>query len=214
VRRQRRNGPVDPLASRWSEQEIERDKKRILAHLAEYLRTGVPSFDLRLNNGRLRGDGKRDLLSQISWMWSEVRGKVVGCPFWSVAAANRLAELAKRFPRWSSLNLGREAQRRIHGPVQLQHEHVYPRKDWKTMIVPHVVLQPLGEDDLRALMHRYCIACIVTKAEHGELPPNGEDRNPWLRYRGTSIRLVPNPSWQPVHHSWIDDAQILGRSAA
>lgn len=70
--------------------------------------------------------------------------------------------------------------------------------------------EPPSEPELEALLDRLCIGCVVTRAEHDEVGRRvGVFENPWLRYRGTSIRLVPNPNWTEPHLSWIRAAGLV-----
>jgi len=65
-------------------------------------------------------------------------------------------------------------------------------------------------ESLANFLERTVVGCVVSKREHEEVHSRFEDRkNPWLRYKGSSIKLVPNPNWSPVHRQLIGDAGLL-----
>jgi hypothetical protein len=54
------------------------------------------------------------------------------------------------------------------------------------------------------------IGCIVLKSEHREVNNRrGNEENPWLRYKGSVIKLVPNPEWPGPHLKMIEDAGLV-----
>ena len=138
-------------------------------------------------------------------------GKYVGCPFWSVEALKTLERVFSENPGRSLRSAATVASKRTQGEHQLQHEHVFPRKAWRELMSPRIgKWQASQADELVELLDRYCVGCIVTMGEHRQLGDEGVLENPWERYQGSSIRLVPSESWKEPHRTWIAEADLIG----
>lgn len=196
------------FASRFSDPAT--DRTMILQHCLDFLRHGHNASRLVLRSGRWRDD--RDPLTLYSWKWSEVTGKYVGAPYWSVAAKRVYDDAHARFASQTAQQLEAHLSARRMGSNQLQHEHVFPRKDWVRLMTPRIRGVAMSAEELRSQFARYCLGCIVTRAEHREVDRRaGDPQNPWKRYRGTSIRLVDNPEWSDQHRCWIEEAGLIAR---
>lgn len=188
------------------------DRRAIVLYLREYLRTGkiVEPPKLKVAYKPIRLDRKREPIGQASWKWSELTGKYLGCQFWSKEALRVASGFVNGLGGASLKRTLEEASRSKH-VESIQHEHVFPRESWTARMKPLVGRgEPPSESDLEVLLDRLCVGCIVTKAEHREVGRRaGVFENPWLRYRGTTIRLLPNPNWTEPHRSWIAAAGLI-----
>jgi len=195
-----------------SPEDLIQDRLAVAEFLEQYLVTGAVPRMPKLATGQIRLDGRREPIGQSSWKWSEMAGKYVGCPFWSVEALKTFETVAAQQPDKSASSIGRSAaSKRLKG-YRLQHEHVFPRKAWGELMAPLVGNWEAGKaDELVARMDRYCIGCVVTYGEHLELGDVGVSSNPWMRYARTSIRLVENPHWTEPHRAWIEEAKLVDR---
>jgi hypothetical protein len=198
----------DPLVASF----IPEDRRALVRYLWAYLSTGEIEEPPQLHTAhkQIRIDERREPIGQVSWKWSELSGKYVGCPFWSTEALRVVIGLDAR---WPGRPLKRVCERVSKGYFleSIQHEHVFPRDEWIARLQALVksAAVPL-EPELEALLDRYCIGCVVTRTQHDEAAGRlGTPDNPWLRYRETSICLVPNPAWTEPHLSWIRAAGLL-----
>jgi hypothetical protein len=123
---------------------------------------------------------KYAVVSEVFWVWSEFDGKHNGCRLWSVAARKS----------------GRDVKNLIH-------EHVVPRK---TMLGKFDLSQfpekTVSEMDVRSLLDRFCIGCVITREEDARLKsrglnstmPEGWDQvNVWARYDLAGIVVDGRP---------------------
>lgn len=190
---------------------------RIVEHLDSFLRAGHAN-PLGCRDTPLCGFGRHNIgkrkkgvtLDAFAWAWSERTGKTRGCQFWSVGAAESLEALRQERPYLSLPKLEREAQRTCRGKDQLQHEHVFPRLEWRKFMTPRVGRSDSRSEELYALLDQYCQGCVVTLEEHLSL--NGcqhDPDNPWLRYSGTNIKLVENTAWSTRHRQCIEEAGLI-----
>ncbi|MFM7298635.1 MAG: hypothetical protein ACKO4Q_15630 [Planctomycetota bacterium] len=93
----------------------------------------------------------------------------------------------------------------------IQHESVFPRLEWVARLQALVGTDAVpSEPELEALLDRFSVGCVLTRAqvdEVGSRPSNAD--NPWLRFQGTSIRLLPNPAWTEPQRTSIHAAGLL-----
>jgi hypothetical protein len=141
----------------------------------------------------------RTLGYELTWKWTEATGKFVGCPYWSVKAKalfdgrmrSKYATLAEAWRLSKDLQSGK-------GQYGINHEHVFPIKD-----VLRILANPSQFPNIPALkrfFERQVVGCVVLEGEHREVDGRrGTDDNSWLRYRHSSIKLVPNPAWPNLH---------------
>jgi hypothetical protein len=155
----------------------------------------------------------RTLGYELTWKWTEATGKFVGCSYWSVQAKalfdremrSRHATLTDAWRLSKDLQSGKGR----HG---INHEHVFPIFNVR-QILGNPSRFPKSTCDIPALkrfFERQVVGCVVLEGEHREvdgLP--GTDDNPWLRYRHSSIKLVPNPAWSDLHARLIAGAGLL-----
>ena len=191
------------------------DRLQIAKYLLEFLRSGVASPDLDLRSGRLRLDRGREPIDQCAWKWSEVTGKYVGCAYWSVEAARSFLDFRSGALQTSLWKAGRSAAKRRRGARQLQHDHVFPRRNWFDLMSPLVGDEyRLRDCDIRNSLEHYCIGCVVTREEHGRLNcEEGDQINPWRRYARAGVRLINNPEWPDQHRRWIHEAMVETRQS-
>jgi hypothetical protein len=203
--------PINPFEPEYGDELVRLDRQAVTAFLHDYLRSGtVPELPKIHTGPSIRLDEQREPIGQCSWRWSEMRGKYIGCPYWSVEAMRVLERVQAENPTCSPRELGELASSRSLGDEQLQHAHVFSRKAWIELMTPHLSWSDLDETELMARLDQYCVACIVTYAENQQLRgKEGIRKNPWMRYQGSSIRLVHNAHWPEPHKSWIADAGLL-----
>ena len=117
--------PTEVFLSKSTPEVIHRDRQVIAAFLQEYLLTGeIPDAPKVHTGPQLRLDGAREPIGQCSWRWSEMRGKYVGSPYWSIEALRVFEGVHAENPDCSPEAVARIASRRALGEYQLQHEHV------------------------------------------------------------------------------------------
>jgi len=188
----------------------EADRSRIQSYLLEFIRTGIAPPKPELSSGRFRLDRRREPLGQCSWKWSEVTGKYIGCPFWSVEATRNFGEFAALQPAMRLARVAEKASQIVRRAHRLQHEHVFPRRDWATMMSRFVGKgTTITDAALRNLLEQYCIGCVVTAEEHSQLARRGDPTNPWRRYQRAGVLLVDNPDWPHQHRQWIEELGIV-----
>lgn len=134
-------------------------------------------------------DTKKRIFSATLWGVSELRGKYIGCPYWSRAALAKFrAEGFECIP-------------------SLCHEHVVPRKIITAKWLD--TSSPTCEQTL-ALVQRYTIGCVVLREEDACLTAEGWRQrmppgfstpgdplhdDPWARYRAIGIEWVGPLQW-------------------
>ncbi|MGE3107931.1 MAG: hypothetical protein AB7G11_10060 [Phycisphaerales bacterium] len=140
-------------------------------------------------------ESKRSIIRHWLWGVTERFGKFMGCPYWSVAATERLrASGAAGIPRWAV------------------HEHVVPRRIVASMLID---LPDPTPDAVRDTFSRFALACVVMKEEAKAIdfalrdrmpagfcdPASPEYQDPWSRYRAAGV------SWRgPIE--WRDGVPV------
>jgi len=188
------------------------DRRSLVRYLRDYLATGVAAEppQLHASHKQLRIDERREPIGQVSWKWSELSGKYAGCPFWSTEALRVVVGLDAR---WPGRTLKRVCERVSKGYFleSIQHESVFPRLEWVARLQALVGTDAVpSEPELEALLDCFSVGCVLTRAqvdEVGSRPSNAD--NPWLRFQGTSIRLLPNPAWTEPQRTSIHAAGLL-----
>jgi hypothetical protein len=116
------------------------------------------------------------VVSEVFWVWSEFEGKHKGCRYWSEAA-----------------------RRSVHDMKNLVHEHVVPRKEMLAKFDLDRFPKKTTEEEVRSLLDRYCIGCVVTRGEdvalnlaglRSRMPTGWDGENPWARYDHIGIKFV------------------------
>lgn len=113
----------------------------------------------------------RELVGITLWKDSEADGKIHGCRFWSHGAL---------------------ASQEIGNTKDLQHEHVFPKRQLIDILFE---LKNPGLDRVQGLIQELNIAAVVTKEEHrrlGTVP--GSRGDVWQRYRLAGIQWVDRSS--------------------
>jgi hypothetical protein len=152
------------------------------------------------------------LAHELVWKWTESTGKYVGCPFWTEKARTLFDSHVKNHGP-ISLKMAIIAANNISGTKddrsariaddrKITHEHVFPIKN--ILMVLDSMKNP-SVADIRKLLERLCVSCVVLESEHRLLQlPNSE--NPWYRYRG--IALIENPHWPDEHKHLVKQAGL------
>jgi len=188
------------------------DRRTLVRYLRDYLASGIVREppQLHTSHKQLRVDERREPIGQVSWKWSELSGKYVGCPFWSTEALRVVVGLDER---WPGRTPKRVCERVSKGYFleSIQHESVFPRLEWVARLHSLVGTEAVpSEAELEALLDRFSVGCVLTRAQVDELATRASNAdNPWLRLQGTSIRLLPNSSWTPSQQASIRDAGLL-----
>ncbi len=91
------------------------------------------------------------------------------------------------------------------------HEHVFPRKDLKNLLLGLDPKTLINSTWMAETVERLAVGCVVLKREHDSV--NGkkgesDSINPWRRYRG-KIKLFENQNWPSSHLNLIRDAEVL-----
>ena len=120
------------------------------------------------------------VISEIFWVWSEFDGKHRGCRFWSVEA--------------------RKSERDVKNLI---HEHVVPRKAMLSHFdLSQVPKKPVSEMEVRSVLDRFCIGCVITKEEDARLnsqrlnsamPDEWDHVDIWARYDLAGIVVDGRP---------------------
>ncbi|MGA9724696.1 MAG: hypothetical protein WBQ86_19725, partial [Candidatus Binatus sp.] len=182
-----------------------------------------PKELLYYKNYNLRRNPKdpRNTLDELIWKRSELTGKYIGCPYWSVAAkvlfdkkltkltSGRSASLFDAEKTAESLNKLKGENGLVRADSErLIHEHVFPRN--------HLIreLQSLGTSlkrkPLERLIERFAVDCVLLKTEDSLLiQRDGDPKNLWQRYRTGTITLVDNPAWPAEHRRMINAASLV-----
>jgi hypothetical protein len=115
--------------SRFTLEQVNADVSTIVMLIKARMRErSIEWSQVRLHSGRLRPnewDNEHQFLKQIGWKITEVCGKLIGCPYWSVAARDRFMQAwnpIRDDPRRSPYALARRLGQQVHGPNRLQHE--------------------------------------------------------------------------------------------
>jgi hypothetical protein len=116
-----------------------------------------------------------DLISGVLlWRYSEAEGhKYKGCRYWSEGALSSLT-------RHGNVITSRE---RVGGDA-LRHEHIFPRKEQTAKLFS--IAEPTVSK-VRELLEQFNIAVIVTHDEHQRLSTEGDESDPWERYRNAGV---------------------------
>jgi hypothetical protein len=154
--------------------------------------------------------GKRAVVNELIWKWTEATGKYVGCEFWSLKAKELFDREVANYGGWPitarvAKILERELSKKARPrDSRLTHEHVYPIKDMKRWLRDQV-----NPNRKEILIHfaRQCIGCVVLESEHDRT--GGNDENPWIRYKGAGITLAPNPALSDIQRASIVEAGLL-----
>lgn len=139
-------------------------------------------------NSPLSYGAKYGVLYQVTWEWSEIHGKYLGCPYWSKLALMWYA--SKKTLK------------------ELRHEHVVPKKVVIDMLFK---LSQLTAGSVKEICERLLIGVVLTKVEDeilnvefgSSMPPEFFDEaspgfnDVWLRYRRhPEIEIVEcEPGW-------------------
>jgi hypothetical protein len=96
----------------------------------------------------------------------------------------RLPVLVEGRPREPGAGGAGKSDRRLHGAAAVRHEHLFPRAQ--------LIRKLLGLEDpspmkVAEILERLNIGVVVTVEEHGRLPPDGDECDPWERYRRAGI---------------------------
>jgi hypothetical protein len=67
-----------------------------------------------------------------------------------------------------------------------------------------------SEARLKEFFKRAVVGCVMLKQEHDEIHSSPKSwNNSWLRYKDSSIKLVPNRNWPAGHRQMIKEANLL-----
>jgi hypothetical protein len=154
---------------------------------------------------------KRAVANELIWKWTEATGKYVGCQFWSIGAKSVFDEEVQSAGGWPiTVRLARMLERKLSAKsrpkaIKLTHEHVYPIKDVKLLLVSK---NSPTMKEIRELLERYCMSCVLLESEHDRSA--GHESNPWLRYKNAGkIRLADNPTWHAGQRKTIIQTGLL-----
>jgi hypothetical protein len=201
------------------DRKMERLKAVIYDHIQRCIRSGKPTKEFPgwlLYYGKWKFCNVQCLnvekcLDELIWKRSELTGKYIGCPFWSVEAKaffdNELNRLSSSYRDLVSLraacNLAECLKSRKLGGRRLIHEHVFPKK----YLIP--LLSRLGSSVNRKIveekMERLSVGCVLLESEHPKHDRVYAD-NPWRRYK--DIALAYNPRWPDDHCRMIKEAGL------
>lgn len=135
-------------------------------------------------------DTKKRIFSATLWGVTEIRGKYIGCPYWSRAA------------------LARFHTDGMACVPALCHEHVVPRK---VITAKWLSLPKPTPEQTYSLFERYGVGCVVLREEDSlltsrglrqRMPPEFHDPShvwhddPWARYRKAGIEWIGPLKWQ------------------
>ncbi len=127
------------------------------------------------NNSTVEGQIRRVISHVLLWNHSQADGdKYNGCRYWSEGA------LQSRL-RHGKVNTN---HRQVEGDA-LRHEHLFPRKQ---LITKLFLLSDPTSNEVRAILDHLNIAVIVTKEEDARLQNEGDETDPWERYRKAGIK--------------------------
>jgi hypothetical protein len=159
---------------------------------------------------------KLTIADELTWKWTELTGKFVGCQFWSLGAARLFNDELKNKYNNPSLEdgwtlagrlddrRGPDGRRRPDDQI-ITHEHVFPIKFFRGILSAPERAREINE--LRQLFSRFAIGCVVLQSEHPSNCPYDRD-NPWRRYRDKGITLAENPNWPDEHKDLIRLAEL------
>lgn len=180
----------------WHETHFDETVEGIRSLLMRYAAGQVSEHHLL--KGKDNGRVKRDTLSY--WLYFQhhlghERWKILGQRYWSVQAYASFRDRfcatpeAKRHSSDGGASLATIPKRRADGDQGLLSEHVVPKK-----VMKRLLLDPPGSI---ADLLRLNICAVVTLSEDRRLVRAGhiDPFNPWVRYAGTGIRFIENPSW-------------------
>lgn len=138
----------------------------------------------RIDAGTLSGINERHIYYVLShaliWCFSEAGGhKYEGCRFWSEGALRSLRKHGKVV-----------TNRKEVGGDALRHEHLFPRKQ---LIAKLFSVVDLSTAEVRTILDQFNIAVIVSHDEDVRLSREGDESDPWERYRRAAV------SWRDVN---------------
>jgi hypothetical protein len=183
-------------------------RKKIASLAYRILRQDDRFAEIELYFGKANGTkGLREYMHELAWKRSELTGKFIGCPFWSVGAYHLFATCIAR----QGIDNVKDAERLIdilqskkeyEDPdrttkidllfnLRITHEHVFPRKSFVTKICKE--WRNESEKKLLDRFDTYAVGFVVLESEHISLGEAILD-NPWQRY-ADKIFLLPPPSW-------------------
>jgi hypothetical protein len=117
---------------------------------------------------------------------------------WKWTEAEGVAPNAKYNTRYVSAGVKDPA-----GPIGVNHEHVWTRKDLTTQLLG----QTWDIDALEALLVERGVACIVTVEEHGRL--SGQTEKGWQRYTAAGIAV-----WDRMTGTWMETPPVTSGATA
>jgi hypothetical protein len=89
----------------------------------------------------------------------------------------------------------------LYGQDALRHEHLFPRQQ---LIAALFEIEDPIEEQVRPRLARLNIGVVVTESEHRRLASQGQEIDPWNRYREAEIE------WIDHHDSRKDEAGSEG----
>ena len=130
-----------------------------------------------LCSNELHFAAKRAILDHALWVWTELDGKYDEKLFWSQAA--------------------KESKFKNGTTKGLVHEHVFPRKLFRKMLLEDATTKDLLT--VRKLFDEYCFAAIITTDEDTRLnsaglrsamPNDWDKKDLWARYKADRVKLI------------------------
>ncbi len=119
----------------------------------------------------------------LLWRYSEAEGhKYKDCRYWSEGAIRSREHHGKVV-----------TSREQVGGDALRHEHIFPRKEQTAKLF--LITEPT-DSAVKEVLERFNIAVIVTHEEHEILSREGNESDPWERYRKAGIgwrNICENP---------------------
>jgi hypothetical protein len=136
-------------------------------------------------NSPLSEGTKFEVIYYASWTWTELDGKIDGCPYWTEKALIQSSQIPMK--SWKKV---------------FHHEHVIP-----IIVVCEMLLDLKSPtiEQVKILCETFMIATVITLEEEAvlnskykqKMPPEFSDpssgamfRNPWLRYIKTGIKWI------------------------
>ena len=115
----------------------------------------------------------KELITTLLWKHTEAHGKYLGCKHWSDSALESLKKHNNKVITSKSID-----------PIgALRHEHLFPRKQSVELLLSLVSPTLDSVNDLLKLN----IGVVVTVEEHNRLSRDGNQNDPWQRYRDANI---------------------------
>ncbi len=188
-------------------------------HAYDSLKQRIDSLHLYHHLFSLKKNKNECVADVLGWKYSEHSGYMIGCQFWSRRAKERFdKEIERQFHGKATLqdawDLADCLANKSFREEQLNHEHVFPRKEFTTLL-KNRVSEPSDFRDfvaIQKLFDRLAVACVVLKGEHqGVNSVPGDEKNPWRRYckAKVPILLADNRAWPAAHRQMIEEAHLL-----